>query len=112
MPTLTELLPPTASSPHSALQFTASETVPHAGLLLIDTARARVEYLIVETDAAGGRAFHLAKVTPGTDAESEEYSVFVGRAGSSCSCKGFAYGRGKPCKHLLAVAALLDNHAI
>lgn len=114
MTTFSEVLPATRGSEHNAIRFTPSETVPHAGLLTIDTARARVEYLLAEFPADGGRAFRLEKITAGTDAESEIYDVFCGRPGLGdlCTCKGFAYGRGKPCKHLLAVAALLDNHAV
>ena len=111
--TLTEVLPASKSSPNSAIRFTPSDR-PGCGLLSIDTARATVEYLVAEFPAdLRGRAFHLAKVagTPGTDAETDAYAVACGPAGEpvSCECKGFAYGRGKPCKHLVAVRALIEN---
>lgn len=112
--TFTELLPPQTSSHRNAINWTPG-TKPGTGLLLVHTARSSVEYLVVEFSTPwDGRAFHMAKTSGGTDREETGYDVFCGRNGQDrqCSCKGFAYGRGKPCKHIAAVSALLDNEAL
>lgn len=110
MHTFTELLPETKSSRHNALAFTPSETTPGAGLLHLSTDRSWCEYLLVGTRTAAGREVLLAKTTASQgDKEESEYRVFVGPAGCSCGCKGFFYGRGKPCKHVEAVRCLIDN---
>ncbi len=59
-----------------------------------------------------GRAFRLAKLDPAAgDPEGDAYTPVVGRvpALDACDCKGFLFGRGKPCKHLLAARSLLAN---
>ncbi len=82
------------------------------GELVVHTARASVTYAVTEFPTPwDGRAFHLVKESEGTDAESDSYDVFCHRGGQDhqCSCKGFAYGRGKPCKHIAAGLALIEN---
>ncbi len=110
MPTFIEALPERLSSKHGAIKWTPSTSTP-GGPLTIDTDRARVEYIVAEfaTDWAG-RAFHLVKLTDGTDPESESYAVFCSAshpANDSCDCKGFTFKH--TCKHIDAARALLEN---
>jgi SWIM zinc finger len=111
--TFTETLPATRSSKHSALNWTpATDDGPPAGLLAIHTDRASATYEVTEFPTGwDGRGFHLAKLAGGTDAEGESYDVFCARNGQDrqCSCKGFAFGRGKNCKHIEALLALIAN---
>ncbi len=106
--TLTEDLPASKSSKHSAMQFTPATTA-RGGLLVIDTDRARVEYLVVELSTRGGRHFHFAKTTAGTDKSSTGEDVFVcsGSPRHQCSCRGFTATRN--CKHLAAALSLISN---
>ena len=109
--TFTELLPQTKSSRHNGINWTPS-TTGQGGLLEITMGRKSVSYLVVEMSIQwDGRAFLLAKTTKGTDPESDSYAVYCGRnqQDHSCSCKGHIYGNGKPCKHVHAVQALLEN---
>ena len=111
MTTYTEVLPATKSSEHNAMQFTPGEA-PGCGLLVVHTARASVTYRVTEFATDWGRAFHFTKDgTPGTDAQSEAYDVLVCRdpRGHRCDCKGFSYGHGRPCKHITAALALIEN---
>lgn len=110
MPKFVEVLPATASSPHNGLAWEPSGR--GEGALTVDTARARTLYLVREfVTPWAGRAFRLEVVRGGTDPESETYDVFAGRdpRADRCDCKGFVYGRGKPCKHVHAVRALVEN---
>src|SRR4051812_30625061 len=112
MPEYTELLPASKSSKHSGIRWTPAEGDynPVAGTLVIDTDRARVEYLVTEfVPGWDGRAFVLEKIGAGTDKEAENYACFVARNGQdrSCECKGFLRTGG--CKHLASLAALLAN---
>jgi hypothetical protein len=106
-----ELLPATRSSKHNGITWEPAEA-PGTGTLTVDTARSRVVYAVAEFPTNwDGRAFTFSKLDPETDPESDAYDVFVGpdpRA-CRCDCKGFAFGRGRPCKHVEAVRALLDN---
>lgn len=54
-----------------------------------------------------GRAFHLVK-------SGDSYDVFIPSNGQdhNCSCPGHAYGRGKPCKHVLACRALIEGELV
>jgi hypothetical protein len=82
----------------------------------VDTDRSRTVYHVREEQTAWeGRAFRLDVIRGGTDPESEFYHVFAGvnPADRSCDCKGFTYGRGKPCKHISAIVdGLLFNNWI
>jgi hypothetical protein len=114
MATFVETLPERKASKHSAIQWTPNDSGdfdPVAGVLVIDTDRARVRYAIAEfpTDFPG-RGFLFAKMTDGTDEESESYSVFCGKhspAADSCTCRGWSYKQ--TCKHRDAARALLAN---
>jgi hypothetical protein len=124
MTTFTEVLPATKSSENNAMQWTPGE-VPGTGTLVVHTQRASVCYRVTEFATDWGRGFHLTKDgTPGSDAASESYDVLVcrdplpdcgpaaggsHREGHRCDCKGFTFGRGKPCKHITAALALLAN---
>jgi hypothetical protein len=74
------------------------------------TGRDSVTYALTEFPVGAGfgagRAVRLDKADG-----SESYGVFVAADGRhhQCDCAGFAYGRGKPCKHIDGVQALLDN---
>lgn len=112
MATFTEVLPATKSSKHTAMNWTPEPDAAGRGKLTVHTDRASVTYAVTEFGTPwDGRAFHFEKVTAGTDKESAAEDVFVCRNGQDhhCSCKGFAYGRGKPCKHVSAALALLAN---
>jgi hypothetical protein len=109
--TFTEVLPATKSSQHNALNWTP-DAMPGRGVLVVHTARASVCYRVVEFATDWGRGFRLVKDgTPGTDAESEAYDVLVCHDPRQhrCDCKGFTYGRGKPCKHITAALAVIEN---
>jgi hypothetical protein len=73
--------------------------------------RAQVcSYIVTETKTAwDGRAFKLQKGadSPGSDAEAENYEVFVGLKDTDrrCGCRG--YLRHRCCKHFQALAALI-----
>ncbi len=106
-----EVLPAQKSSPHNGLTWVIGEG-PGEGVLTVTTARAVSTYGVREIRTAWpGRAFRLDVIRGGTDPESESYDVFAADdpRGSHCDCKGFTYGRGRPCKHLLAVRALVEN---
>ena len=113
--TFIEALPETKSSKHSGIRWTPEASSPVCGLMLIDTDRSRTTYRLAEFSTAWeGRAFKFTKTSAGTDIESDSYSVFIcskGR-GHICDCKGFAYGKGKNCKHLESILALMFNRWI
>ena len=104
--TLTELLPPTTTHSHRALTWTPA-TVGVGTLTVTDT-RTHVRYGVCELPVGRGFSGRAVKLTKG---DGEVYCVRVGeRAGDhSCDCKGFSYGKGKACKHIAALAALLEN---
>jgi hypothetical protein len=119
MPTYIEALPATKSSKYNGIRWTTdtvqTDSPAAAGVMQIDTARGRTVYKVVEFGTGwDGRAFHFSKISGGTDAESEAYDVFVCRSGGAhqCDCKGFAYNRGKPCKHIESILALIENRWI
>jgi hypothetical protein len=109
MPTFIEILPAQKSSPRNALQWTPGD-VKGTGIMVVETARSTTRYAVTEfpTDW-DGRAFHLAKLTPGTDKEADSYNVFCARnqQDHNCDCRGFF--STSHCKHVDAVSALLDN---
>ncbi len=119
MPTFTELLPQTPTSPRGAgFKWTPSEERPGCGLMVIEAPRVSVTYLVCEFATRwDGRSWHLAKVTEGTDKESIAEDVFIGRnrQDRQCTCKGFTFGRGKDklghatCKHLESLLSILEN---
>jgi hypothetical protein len=106
MATFTETLAPTKTSAHRACTWTPVKA--GVGVLTVSDKRTHTKYAVCELPVArgfGGRAFKLTKTT------GEHYCVRVnGEHDSTCDCAGFAYGRGKACKHIDAVAALLSNH--
>jgi hypothetical protein len=109
---LTEILPKNAAG-HQAIRWTPGE-FPGTGVLHIDQKRASVAYVVTTFDTSWhGVAVRLTKFEGegGTDPEEPAYDVFCAANGQDCqcSCKGFAYGRGKPCKHILSVRSLIEN---
>jgi hypothetical protein len=110
-----EVLPATKSSSHNSLTWTPSDTRQGEGLLQIDTVRSRTVYGVTEIKTLwSGRAFHLVVIRGGTDPESETYDVLVASDPRQhiCGCKGFTYSRGKPCKHISSLAAVIANRWI
>src|SRR5689334_10210083 len=112
----TEILPATASSPKgNGYTFQRSQTV-RGGFLTLDMGkRNRTRYFVVQFESPWeGVALHFAKLDEGSDVESEGYDVFVcarGGHNTSCTCKGFTYGKGKPCKHV-QVAVDICNYSL
>lgn len=114
MNTYTEVLPARKSSKYSAIQFVPAEDnamSPVAGTVVIDTDRSRVSYRIEEfPTSTSARGFIFFKLTEGTDAASEFYTVNC-RAElpeiTGCSCRGMT-GFGH-CKHSDAANALVAN---
>jgi SWIM zinc finger len=108
--TKTEALPATKTEPNAGIDWTPTGT--GTGLLVIKQKRLYVTYTVTEFPTAwDGRAFHFEKFTEGSDRDSEAYDVFCSRNGQDqqCQCKGFTYGRGRPCKHIAAAQALIAN---
>lgn len=109
MPTFTELLPKTKSQPHAGIKWTPGDSRT-GGLLYIESPGRRACYTVKETPTKwDGREFRFTCLGGQSDATAEGYDVFVGRGFRRCNCKGFAYGKGKPCQHIHAVEAILDN---
>ncbi|MBA4191972.1 MAG: hypothetical protein C0467_28670 [Planctomycetaceae bacterium] len=110
-PTFAELLPPTKSAPHAGIRWTL--TAAGKGLLSIEAPRKCAVYVVVEFQTAwAGRAFHFECLGGQSDKDSLKggYDVFIGRPHETrCDCKGWAYGRGKPCRHIAAVRAIIEN---
>lgn len=113
MPTFVEVLPATKSEPHPGILWTPG-AYPGTGKLTIQGKRTpTTHYAVAEfpTEWAGTAAKLVKFVdTPGQDRESESYEVYVGKPHDQCSCKGFAYGRGKPCRHIEALKAIVANN--
>lgn len=108
--TFTDLLPETKSEKHGAFTWAPAadnDASPVAGVLTITGKRSHAVYEVSEFPADEGRGFVLVKKTPGTDATEDHYSVFVGRGGVSCECRGFA-STGGFCKHSRTVESLLN----
>jgi hypothetical protein len=105
--TLITTLPATKSDAAPAIIWRPDVDGGTAGELEIDC-RIETTYRVTEfaTGSQGwdGRAFRLVKIEGGSDKESEAYDVFCAAPGghSLCDCKGFAYGKGKDCKHIAA----------
>lgn len=103
--TFTETLAPTKTSTHRACTWTPAAA--GVGVLTVTDKRSHTRYAVVELPVAGefaGRAFKLTK------AGGEVYCVRVnGERDSTCDCAGFTYARGRACKHIDAIDALLAN---
>jgi hypothetical protein len=107
---MTEVIDGCKTSPKRAIRWTlhpASAGCTCEGLLEIHCCRGSKAYTVTEFSTTwDGRAFTLTKA----DGD-ESYNVFVGRDWSAyqCDCAGFCYGRDKPCRHVLAMVAVLAN---
>lgn len=105
MTTFTELLPATKTSAHRSCTWTP--VCQGTGVLTVSDKRTHTRYAVVELPVArgfAGRAFQLTKADGGV------YCVrYAGEHDHSCDCPGHTYARGKGCKHVDAVAALLAN---
>ena len=112
MTTFTEVLPARKSSKKSAINWRpVTDDGFTVGVLTIHTDRASVAYTVSEFSTGwAGRGLTFKKLTTGTDAESESYSVFCATdrpAADTCCCKGFTF-KGT-CKHADSARALLAN---
>jgi hypothetical protein len=104
-----EVLPEQASQKS---EMTWVPVAPAVGVLRIDTTRTSVTYRVEELPAPDGRAFRFSKTDKAAgDPEGDDYTPFVGRVTrlDTCDCRGFIFGRGKPCKHVNAARALILN---
>ena len=108
MPTYSELLPAQKSNKAGIRWVPMTAT---SGALSIDSKRDSAAYVVTEVPARGhGREFRFDCAGGQSDATVTAYSVFCGFDGSSaCNCKGYQYGKGKPCKHVLAAQAIWEN---
>ncbi len=115
MPVYTDLLPETKSETHGAFTWApegANATSHVAGVLTLTGKRSHCRYRVEEFPADMGRGFMLFKLDAGSDKSEERYACFTPTSrnvAAQCECKGFAFGRGKPCKHLAAVLGALGN---
>lgn len=95
MPTFTDLLPPTRTSPNRAVKYTPA--CSGVGVLELTDNRSHTRYALVRQPFGG---YRLTKA-----GGSETYVVTVGQ----CECKGFVFGNGKPCKHITALETVIGN---
>lgn len=93
--TFTEVLPPSKSSPHRALKYTP--VCGGLGTLQLDDARSSTRYAVAVQPYGGVRLTKAGGV--------ESYVVTAG----SCECMGFVFGRGKLCRHIESLHALMSN---
>lgn len=106
-----DLLPPTKCDARPNYDFLpVGDDSPIAGVVTIRCGRTSAAYRIEEF-ATGwdGRGFYFAKLTAGSDATEEGYSVFCGRneQDRECNCRGFqAHGN---CKHVATAISLILN---
>lgn len=110
MVTLSEVIPGCKTSPNRSITWTAHPI--EAGCACEGTVTIRCSRMVSVYDVTefltkwSGRAFQLVKA-----GGEEAYNVFVARDGRNheCDCAGFAYGRGKPCRHIEAMKAVIKN---
>ncbi len=104
-----------ATGTHGVMDW-KPDTQPGTGTLTIKAGRSTATYRVAETRTDwNGRAFHLTKLAGGTDRENEAYDVFVctgPKDSHQCDCKGFAFGKGKPCKHVNAARVLVESNRL
>lgn len=94
MSTYTEVLPPSKTSPHRAMKYTPA--CVGVGVLELTDKRSHTRYAVAVQPFGGVRM---------TKPDGETYVVTAG----TCDCAGFTYGRGRLCKHIEAVHAMLAN---
>lgn len=94
MPTFTEVLPGSKTSPNRAMKWTPA--CAGVGTLELTDKRSHVRYAVAAQPFGGVRM---------TKADGETYVVTAG----TCDCAGYTFGRGKLCKHIEAVHAMLAN---
>lgn len=95
MPTYTDLLPPTRTTPNRAIKYTPA--CSGVGVLELTDNRSHTRYALARQPFGG---YRLTK-----SGGAESYVVTVGQ----CECAGFVFGNGRPCKHIDSVACLLAN---
>jgi predicted nucleic acid-binding Zn finger protein len=94
MATFTEVLPASKSNPHRAMKWTPA--CVGVGTLELTDKRTHVRYAVASQPFGGVRM---------TRTDGETYVVTAG----TCDCAGYTFGRGKLCKHIVALHALLSN---
>jgi hypothetical protein len=106
MATFTEVLP--ATQTHANRAMTWEPAGNGCGVLAITDTKTHTRYGVCRRPIGKGFAGVAFKLTK---ADGEVYCVRVGDAAEdvSCDCKGFAFGRGKPCKHVAAVRGMIEN---
>lgn len=111
MTVYTEKLPPSKTEPNRGFKLfrwspEATAESHTVGTILFETPKTSCEFLVSEFPTSWGRGFHLEKMcgAVGDDKEATSYDVLVcGKGNHQCDCKGFAFGKGKPCRHILAL---------
>ncbi len=69
-------------------------------------------YVTSEVPAHHGRAFTMRCAGGQSDKTADSYEVTLSGSASQCTCKGFAYGRGKACKHVNVIKNLIETGRI
>ena len=91
--------------PARSLALLVRPTATSAGVLRLTVGKLVTDYVVLPVPSDFGRAFRLAKVAEPHDG----YSVCIDGAGSLCDCKGHGSTRdGSPCKHVAALAKLIE----
>jgi len=94
--TLTEVLPPSKTSPNRAMRY--SPVCAGVGVVVLEDKKSSTRYAVA-VQPFGGLRF--------TKAGGDENYVATP---TSCECRGFLFSKtGTPCKHVEAVRALLAN---
>lgn len=103
--TFTELLKPSKSAGTRVMRWEpVKDSLWRVGVLTLEDRRESQQYEVDETATDIGRAFTLRKPAGGF------YCVDIkGWGADSCTCKGFEYGQGKPCRHLEAIRVLIKE---
>jgi hypothetical protein len=107
MTTFTDVLPASTTHMNRAMTWTPGDR-PGTGSLTVTDTRTHVTYAVHELPVGRGFTGRAVRLTK---ADGERYAVRCGSADHdhSCDCAGHTYGRGKPCKHVEALRALLAN---
>lgn len=99
---------PTKGDPRRVLRWEPNPNgLWSVGTLTIDSAHGTQQYAVDECAADVGREFVLRKPGGGFACVSVR-----GWGADTCSCDGFRFSGGRPCKHLEAVRSLLKHEQL